>query len=120
MKALPAGHAELAAHLAARLGAHAQCFAVLVGNHYGLIIQALKGEQVLTGAIPAGLNIDGLNHSHFIALSQRFPALLGQVGHLINALYPLLIQPLRHLLPGKCRQANFQRNLLQFIGRFPQ
>ena len=54
VKALPACHAEAAAHLAARLGGDAQRFPVLVRNHHGFDAAGLHPARIVGFRIPEG------------------------------------------------------------------
>ena len=65
--------------------------------------RASHREKIFLGSVLGNLYTDGSRHAHFVLLREHFPALFGQVGHLVNAVNPLLIQPLGHLLSGKSR-----------------
>ena len=129
VEALSARHTELAGHLTACLGTDTQGLALFVRNHHRLYERvffpasahrASYRKQILPGAVLGGLHIYGGHIAHLITLRESFPAHLGEVGHLIEGLHPLLVQPLCHLLPRKSREAGLQCNRLQFIRRFTQ
>ena len=124
MEALPARHAEMAAHLAARLRAHAEGLALPVRNHHRLdgvpAGQARDREKVLPGAVGRFLHVDGGHAAGLAALFQGRPPRLGEIGHLIQRGGPVHIEPLGQLLARKGRQAQLQGQGLELFRRFPQ
>ena len=127
VETLSARHAELAAHLTTRLRTYTQRLPVIVRNHDGFdkrifvmpgSDRASHRKQILPGSVLGGLHIDGGHVAHLVVLAKGFTASLGEVGHLINAPHPLLVQPLRHLLTRKRRQAMGLGNNCQLFRGF--
>ncbi len=118
--ALPC-HAELAAHAAARLAGNAQSGAVAVGNEDGLdVASAYAFKEVFGGSVGAyGLSFGGFA-PHGVFRRQFAASLLGEVGHSLDGIDALLIEPCSHLSGGKAPQAYFGSNLPQFLESQPK
>ena len=102
LKPLLAGLAEQAVHLASHLRRNTQRGAVLVGYVNRLNKFAASGrEEVLDGTIHRMLCIGISEASYFVFGSEFGTVRLRDIGHLINALHMLLIEPLRHLSTGE-------------------
>ena len=124
MKALAPGHAETAAHLAARLRGHAERFAVAVGNDDGLdgaepggYSFAPEREEILAGAVTGGEALERLDQSELILLFETFAARLGKVGHPVDGTHTFLVEPCRHLPARKGGKSAFERDVFQLVFR---
>ena len=71
-------------------------------------------DEVLDGTIHRVLCVREFCASYFVFGSELGTVGFRDVGHLINALYVLLIEPLRHLPAGEGRHAEILGHLLQF------
>ena len=114
VEALLAGDAEAAPHLAAHLAADAQRGAVLFGDVYRLDVMPVKhGKQVLLGAVAAHL----ASHRRLAAYIGHLveACALGQreVGHGVDALHALFVQPVAELLGGEAWETLGGAELLQ-------
>ena len=115
LESLLSGLAEEAVHFAAHLRRDAERGAVLIRNiHRFHELSASGREEILDGTIHRMLCVRIFCASYFVFGSEFGTVGLRDVGHLINALYMLLIEPLRHLSAGEGRHAEILSHLLQF------
>ena len=115
-------HAEAAVHLAADLGGDAggrtrqtALRAVFVlGNHHGLDVLFGQGggEEILAGAVFRRVHGGGLQASDFIVFSESGAGGFGQVGHLVDVLHALAVEPLGDLFRGKGGKSQPRSHLL--------
>lgn len=132
VKALPARHAEFAAHLAAGLRRNAKRTAVSVGNHHGLDHAALRGgilplaegagygEKIFSGSVGGRERLRRKSHPHREPFFEARAAFLGDIRHPGYASDALPVEPARHLPSGIRRKAARECNFLEFRGSHPQ
>ena len=112
-KALLARHAELTVHLAPHLGRDAQRGTILIrykDRFHKAMIASLV--EVLHRTIHRAHRLYGGIGAHLIVLLQQVSLLQGEVGHLVDARHPFLIEPRGHLLGGKLWQPQGRGYLL--------
>ena len=112
---LLASHAELAIHLATHLRRHTNRATIFIRDIdclYKMIIVCMK--EIFHRSILRAHIIDRSLSAHHIPLSQQSAMFQREVGHLVYALHPLPIKPLRYLLSSKARHPQVFRYLLQF------
>ena len=117
---------EQAVHLAAHLTRHAQRGALTVRDIDGLHELAcsrrgcpvtLNREQVFDRPVLGTLFVDRSHGTDLVRLAQALAVLLGDIGHLINGLHPLFVQPLSYLLRCKSGHANSLHSRFQLCKR---
>ena len=115
LKSLLARLTEETVHLASHLRGDAKGGTVLIRNIDGLHkLAASSWEEVLDGTIHRVLCIGISCASYFVFGSQFGTVGFREIGHFIDALHMLHIEPLGNLPTGESRHSQVLRHLLQF------
>ena len=118
LKALTAGHAELASHLATHLTTDADRPAVVIRNEDCLHeLSCVRREEIFGRAIYAVLLGHWRHKSDVVMLSQFLARGNAYVAHLVEIADTLLINPLGKLLSSKGGQALLGYDIAQLFGR---
>ena len=116
LEALTACHAESAAHAATHLRGHTQRAAIGFGDEDGLdTLAAGCGEEILHRAVHALQTLRVGHLADDVLPGKQRAVLLREVGHGLNAVHVLLIDPLRQLLGGEAGHAQRCHRLLHFL-----
>ena len=99
MEALLTGDTEAAPHLASHLAGDAESGAVVLGNEDRLdVVSVEDGEEVFLGAVARDLASHGCIAADTGYLVEACPLDQGEVGHAVDAVDALLVEPVAELL----------------------
>ena len=73
------------------------------------------GEKIFDSAVFGVLCVNGRHAAYLVGLSELGPVGLGEVGHLVNRAYMLLVNPFGYLTARECRHAQFLGHAFQLI-----
>ena len=118
METLLPRDAEAATHAAARLTGDAEGAAVGIGDEDGLdeLLRVVGlPEEVLLGAVARDLAVHRLTPPDAADFGQTAAGFEGEVGHCVDGVDVLIVQPVAHLFCGKARQTFGSAELLQLV-----